>query len=212
MSERNAIPPDGRQVLEHAAPFPAPAEVAGAVRTFSERAAEERLIDVAYATVPSPLGELLVAATPHGLVRVVYLEDRGEDDVLAELARLLSPRVLRAPARLEEERRQLEAYFDRRLSGFDLRVDLSLAGPFAAKVLDRTTRIPFGSVSTYSEVAADIGHVRAARAVGNALGSNPIPIVVPCHRVVRSGGGLGGYTGGVHRKERLLAIEGRAAA
>jgi methylated-DNA-[protein]-cysteine S-methyltransferase len=207
MIERDMGAANGRALVERAAPPQDAIEVDAAVRRFTERAAEERLIDVAYTTLPSPLGELLVAATPRGLVRLAYLEDREEGGVLRDLAARLSPRVVEAPARLDAERRQLEAYFDRRLSAFELPVDLSLAGAFAIRVLKRTARIPFGSVSTYSEVAADIGHMRAARAVGNALGSNPIPIVVPCHRVVRSGGGMGGYTGGVHRKERLLEIE-----
>ncbi len=207
MIERDMGAANGRALVERAAPPQDAIEVDAAVRRFTERAAEERLIDVAYTTLPSPLGELLVAATPRGLVRLAYLEDREEGGVLRDLAARLSPRVVEAPARLAAERRQLEAYFDRRLSAFELPVDLSLAGAFAIRVLKRTARIPFGSVSTYSEVAADIGHMRAARAVGNALGSNPIPIVVPCHRVVRSGGGMGGYTGGVHRKERLLEIE-----
>ena len=176
-------------------------------RRLAERAAEEGLLDVAYATVPSPLGELLVARGEQGLVRLAYLEDGDRDTVLTDLAARLSPRILEAPARLDEERRQLTDYFERRRRDFDVPVDLALAGSFAARVLARTAAIPFGHVSTYREVAADIGHARAARAVGNALGSNPIPIVVPCHRVVRSGGGMGGYTGGVHRKERLLEIE-----
>jgi methylated-DNA-[protein]-cysteine S-methyltransferase len=178
-----------------------------AVRRFAERASAEGLVDVVYATVSSPLGDLLVAATPRGIVRLAYLEDGDRDSILADLARRVSPRVLDAPARLDHERRQLEDYFGGRRYGFDVAVDLSLAGPFAARVLDRTATIPYGGVSTYGEVAADIGHQRAARAVGNALGSNPIPIVVPCHRVVRSGGGMGGYTGGLHRKEHLLALE-----
>jgi methylated-DNA-[protein]-cysteine S-methyltransferase len=178
-----------------------------ALERFAERAAEERLLDVVYATLPSPLGDLLVAATPRGVVRLAYLEGLDPDSVLHDLATRVSPRVVEAPARLDEERRQLEAYFERRLPGFDLPVDLSLVGPFASKVLKRTADIPFGDVSTYGTVAGEIGHARAARAVGNALGSNPIPIVVPCHRVLHADGGLGGYTGGLHRKRLLLSIE-----
>jgi methylated-DNA-[protein]-cysteine S-methyltransferase len=185
----------------------APVDPAAAVRRFAERAAQAELVDVAYATVPSPLGDLLVARTGRGVVRIAYLADGDRDAVLADLAVRISARVLEAPARLDAERRQLADYFDRRRHGFELEVDLVLTGPFAARVLERTAAIPFGEVSTYGEVAADIGHARAARAVGNALGSNPIPIVVPCHRVVRGGGGLGGYTGGLHRKQLLLGIE-----
>ena len=180
---------------------------AEAVRRFVDRAGEEGLLDVAYAIVPSPLGDLLLARTPRGLVRLAYLEDADADAILADLARRLSPRVLEAPVRLDGERARLESYFEGRSRELDIPVDLSLAGAFAARVLARTAAIPFGRLSTYGEVAADVGHPRAARAVGNALGANPIPIVVPCHRVVRRGGALGGYTGGLHRKERLLAIE-----
>jgi methylated-DNA-[protein]-cysteine S-methyltransferase len=185
----------------------APVHPAAAVRRFAERAAQAELLDVAYATVPSPLGDLLVARTSRGLVRLAYLVGGDRDAVLGDLAARISPRVLEAPARLDAERRQLDDYFERRRHGFELDVDLALAAPFAARVLERTAAIPFGEVSTYGEVAADIGHARAARAVGNALGSNPVPIVVPCHRVVHAGGGLGGYTGGLHRKQLLLGIE-----
>ena len=196
-----------RARLERAIRADGELDAAAAARRFTERAAAEGLVDVAYATTPSPLGDLLLAATPRGLARVAYLEGADRDLVLADLAQHLSPRVLDAPSRLDEARRQLDAYFDRRRLEFTVPLDLSLAGPFAALVLDRTAAIPFGHVSTYGAVAADIGHARAARAVGNALGANPIPIVVPCHRVLRSGGGLGGYTGGTHRKEHLLALE-----
>jgi methylated-DNA-[protein]-cysteine S-methyltransferase len=180
-----------------------------AVRRLAERAVEEQLVDVAYSTLASPLGDLLVARTRRGVVRVAYLEDRDLDALLADLAERVSIRVLEAPPELEEERRELEEYFEGRRREFGLAIDLTLAGPFAARVLARTAQIPFGHVSTYGQVATDIGHARAARAVGNALGSNPVPIVVPCHRVVRGGGGMGGYTGGVHRKEHLLALEHR---
>ena len=193
--------------LERATAPGATVDPVRALRRLAERADEERLLDVAYTTVPSPLGDLLVARTGRGLVRIAYLEGGDRDLVLADLAGRLSPRVLEAPGRLDDERRELEDYFAGSRREFGVELDLSLAGPFAARVLDRTAAITFGGMSTYGEVAADIGHGRAARAVGNALGSNPIPIVVPCHRVVRSGGGMGGYTGGVHRKQRLLAIE-----
>jgi methylated-DNA-[protein]-cysteine S-methyltransferase len=194
--------------LERATALNGTIDADSALRRFAERAAETDLLDVAYATVGSPLGDLLIAATDGGLVRLAYLEDGDRDAILGDLAARLSPRVLEAPARLDDVRHQLEDFFEgRRRRQFELTVDLALAGPFAERVLARTAAIPFGGVSTYTEVAADIGHLRAARAVGNALGSNPIPIIVPCHRVVRSGGGLGGYTGGTHRKELLLAIE-----
>jgi len=171
----------------------------------TERAAAEGLLDVAYATVDSPLGSLLVAATPRGLVRLSY---GAEGEVLEDLAGRLSPRILEAPARLDEVRRELDEYFDGRRSGFDVPIDWSLTRGFTGKVLRATARIGFGKTSTYAEVAGRAGSPRAVRAAGNALGANPIPVVVPCHRVLRTGGALGGYTGGVERKEFLLRLEG----
>lgn len=197
-----------RDQVERASRLDGTVDASAAIRRFAERAVEEDLVDVAYATAGSPLGELLIAATARGLVRVAYLDEHtGRDRVLGDLAARVSPRVLEAPARLDDARRQLDDYFEGRRSGFDLDVDMSLVGPFADRVLSRTAAIPSGEVLTYGQVAAEIGHARAARAVGNALGSNPIPIVVPCHRVVPSGGGVGGYTGGSHRKEHLLGLE-----
>ena len=183
-----------------------------ALARFAERAAAERLEDVAYATTDSPEGELLLAATPKGLVRIAYLDHSPAEAVLEQLARHVSPRVLRAPARLDQARRELDEYFAGERSRFELSLDRSLMGPFARKVLGRTARIPYGRVSTYAEVAAAAGSPRGSRAAGNALGSNPMPIVIPCHRVLRSGGGLGGYTGGIDRKARLLELEGAGPA
>ena len=173
-----------------------------------ERYAAEGLLDVAYATVDSPLGPLVVAATPRGLVRLAYTASRDEALVLEDLAGKLSPRILEAPQRLEEARRELDEYFEGRRAEFDLPIDWSLARGFTGKVLRQTARIRFGKTSTYAEVASRAGSPRAVRAAGNALGSNPIPVVVPCHRVLRTGGALGGYTGGVERKEFLLRLEG----
>jgi methylated-DNA-[protein]-cysteine S-methyltransferase len=173
-----------------------------------ERAAAERLLDVAYGTLDSPLGELLVAVTPRGLVRLAYDDEAVEDEVLADLAERVSPRVLRAPERTDAVRRELDDYFAGRRHGFETRVDWSLVRGFAGDVLRATARVPFGEVSTYRDVAAAAGSPRAYRAAGNALGSNPIPIVVPCHRVLHAGGGLGGYTGGLDRKRHLLRLEG----
>ncbi len=208
MSDRELI-----DRIERASGLDGKAHPGAALRRFADRAQEEGLLDVAYATADSPLGELLLAATDRGVVRVAYIDEHvGREDVLNDLAARLSPRVLEAPARLDDARRQLEDYFDGRRGGFDLAVDLSLVAPFTDRVLTRTAAIPPGQVLTYGALAAEIGHARAARAVGNALGSNPIPIVVPCHRVVRSGGGLGGYTGGIHRKEHLLDLEGGGQA
>jgi methylated-DNA-[protein]-cysteine S-methyltransferase len=172
------------------------------------RAEAEGLLDVAYTSVDSPLGPLVVAATAKGLVRVSYSEFRGEDEVLEELARRVSPRVLEAPARLDPVRRELDEYFDGRREGFDVPIDWSYLAGFTREVLRATARIGFGEVSTYAGVAAEAGSPRAVRAAGNALGSNPMPVVVPCHRVLRTGGTLGGYTGGLEKKEFLLRLEG----
>ena len=194
--------------VERASRLDGTVDAGAAVRRFAERAAAEDLLDVAFATADSPLGELLVAATSRGVVRVAYIDEHlGREEVLDNLATRLSPRVLEAPSRLDDARQQLDDYFGGRRAGFDLPVDLSLVAPFTDRVLTRTAAIPPGHVLTYGALAAAIGHARAARAVGNALGSNPIPIVVPCHRVVRSGGALGGYTGGTHRKQHLLDLE-----
>jgi methylated-DNA-[protein]-cysteine S-methyltransferase len=194
--------------LRSSLPAAAPA---GLDEALAERAAAEGLLDVAYAIADSPVGPLLVAATPRGLVRVAYTEARAEADVLDDLARRVSPRLVRAPRRLDDARRELDDYFAGRRSGFDLPIDWSLTRGFAGEVLRQTARIPFGATSTYAQVAERAGSPRAVRAAGNALGANPIPVVVPCHRVLRTGGALGGYTGGVERKEFLLRLEGALA-
>jgi methylated-DNA-[protein]-cysteine S-methyltransferase len=174
----------------------------------ADRAAEEGLLDVAYTSVDSPLGPLVVAATPKGLVRVSYTEFRGEAEVLEDLARRVSPRVLEAPARLDGVRRELDEYFEGRREEFETAIDWSYLAGFTREVLRATARIGFGEVSTYAGVAEAAGSPRAVRAAGNALGANPMPVVVPCHRVLRTGGSLGGYTGGLERKEFLLRLEG----
>src|SRR5258708_4796638 len=171
-------------------------------------AAVAGLLDVAYATHDSAVGRLLLAATPDGLVRLAYLDgDEQEDAVLEQLAARVSPRILSAPRRLDEPRRELEQYFAGTRNRFEVPIDWQLTRGFGRRVLEATVRIPFGSVSTYKQVAAEAGSPRGSRAAGNALGANPPPIVVPCHRVLHSTGGLGGYTGGVERKRLLLAIE-----
>lgn len=180
-------------------------DAAAAVAAFRRRAAEEDLLDVAYADLDSPMGPLSVFVTPRGLVRLAY---GVADDELDDLAERLSPRILAAPERTDAVRRELEAYFAGERHGFDVPVDWSLVRGFAGAVLQATARIPFGSVSSYRAVAADAGSPNAYRAAGNALGSNPVPIVVPCHRVLHAGGGLGGYTGGLDRKRFLLHLEG----
>jgi len=173
------------------------------------------LVDIAYTLEDSPVGRLLLAATPRGLARVAYLEpgdgpgEVGEGEVLTDLSRRLSPRILRAPARLDATRRELEQFFDGRLTSFQAPIDWRLTRPgFTRAVLRATNRIPFGETSSYKRVATAAGSPNAFRAAGSALGSNPLPIVVPCHRVLHAGGGLGGYTGGLDRKKVLLTVEG----
>lgn len=175
--------------------------------TLADAAAEAGLVDVAYGFADSPFGTLLVAVTRRGLVRVAY-PDKNPEQELERLAAEVSPRVMDSPRATESIRRELAEYFEGRRSEFTVRPDLTRVGGFTRKVLERTARIPFGSVLTYRDVAGEAGSPRAYRAAGNALGANPIPIVVPCHRVVASGGGLGGYTGGVARKLTLLRLEG----
>jgi methylated-DNA-[protein]-cysteine S-methyltransferase len=168
------------------------------------------LVDVAYTTVESPVGQLLVAATPRGLVRVAFEHDRP-DAVIEELSRLISSRALRAPQRLDEVRRELDQYFEGKRRRFDFPLDWMLSRGFTRKVLRATARVPYGKVATYRDVAGRAGNLRAVRAAGNAVGANPIPIVVPCHRIIRSNGGLGGYGGGLDRKKFLLDLEAPAA-
>jgi len=182
------------------------ADITRSMTSFRRRAEREGLLDVAYATMESPIGELLLAATSRGLVRIAFAE--GVDDALVELSARLSPRILEAPKRVDAARRQLDRYFNRRLTAFELDIDRALIGPYARRVLDRTSDIPYGSYSSYRQVARDIGTPLAARAVGNALGSNPLAVVIPCHRVLRTGGTLGGYGGGLPRKRFLLELEG----
>ena len=189
-----------------------PRDVADDAARASEQAiAQARalgLTDVSYAFEPSPVGDLLVAVTPRGLIRLAYNAHESADVVLEDLARRVSPRVVESPAALDEVRRELDEYFDGKRTGFDIPVDWQLHDGFGRRVLKATSRIPFGKVLSYAEVAAKAGSPRAYRAAGNALGSNRIPIVVPCHRVVASGGKIGGYTGGLERKEYLLHLEG----
>jgi methylated-DNA-[protein]-cysteine S-methyltransferase len=174
-------------------------------------AARAGLLDVAYAIDDSPVGRLLLAATPQGLVRLAYLDTGDEDEVLDHLARRVSPRVLSSARPLDDPRRELEQYFSGARREFDVPIDWRLVQGFGRRVLEATAQVPFGSVTTYKRVATEAGSPGGARAAGNALGANPIPIIVPCHRVLHSGGGLGGYTGGLDRKRLLLEIEGADA-
>ncbi len=172
----------------------------------ARRAAAEGLIDVAYADVDSPFGRLTAAVTDGGLVRLAFA---GEpvDDVLQELADRVSPRVLEAPARLDGVRRELDEYFHGRRQAFETPVDWRLSHGFHRRAREACYAIPFGRVLTYAELASAAGSPRAFRAAGQAMARNPVPIVVPCHRVLRSGGDLGGYGGGLEVKRWLLDLE-----
>lgn len=177
--------------------------------SLADRAHADGLLDVAYATLDTPVGTMVAAATPHGLVRLAYQDAGGGlDAILDTIAARLSPRVLEAPRRLDGARRELDEYFEGRRTSFETPLDWALVGPFGRRVLAATAAIPFGVTRSYAEVAAQAGSPKAHRAAGNALGANPIPVIVPCHRVLRASGGLGGYTGGLERKETLLRLEG----
>jgi methylated-DNA-[protein]-cysteine S-methyltransferase len=165
------------------------------------------ILDIAYRTIDSPVGPLLLAATEQGLVRVAYARE-DHDAVLDRLAQLVSPRVLRAPARLERATREIEEYFAGRRSTFDLPLDLRLArGAFRRAVLSHLPEIGYGETASYAAIAAATGNPKAVRAVGTACATNPLPVVVPCHRVVRSDGTPGQYVGGTEAKSTLLTLE-----
>jgi methylated-DNA-[protein]-cysteine S-methyltransferase len=173
-------------------------------RRFRDAADREGLVDVAYDLTDSPVGKLLVAATGRGLCRIAY----RPDDALDELADDFGTRVLRVPRRVDVIRRELDEYFEGRRREFDLRLDLTPVADFHRRALDELARVPYGQVTTYGALAAKVGRPKAARAIGGAMNRNPIPIVLPCHRVVGAGGALVGYAGGLERKELLLRLEG----
>jgi methylated-DNA-[protein]-cysteine S-methyltransferase len=173
---------------------------------FRAAAADSGELDVAYDLVETPLGTLLVAATGAGLCRISY--DPEPEREVETLAKLLGNRVLRTAKPVDPTRRQLDEYFEGRRHDFDLPLDVRIAAPFARRVLDELARVPYGETTTYAALAARAEHPRAARAVGTVMNRNPIPIVLPCHRVVGSSGSLTGYGGGLHRKEALLRLEG----
>lgn len=169
-------------------------------------AERDGLLDVAYRTLDTPVGNLLLAATEQGLVRVAFA-GQDHDAVLRALAEQVSPRVLRAPHRLDDVSRQLDDYFARRRKTFDVALDLRLAAGFRRKVLDRLPEISYGRTASYAQVATAAGNPKAVRAAGTACARNPLPIVVPCHRVVRSDGSFGNYAGGPEAKRALLTLE-----
>jgi methylated-DNA-[protein]-cysteine S-methyltransferase len=175
-------------------------------RSFRERAARENLLDVAYDLVETPIGTLFVAATERGLARIVY--DADPDREVDWLARTFGVRVLRTTKPIDEARRELGEYFDGRRHEFDLPVDLASIAGFNRRVLGELARVPYGEVVTYGQLAARADRPRAARAVGTVMNRNPLPIVLPCHRVIGANGKLVGYGGGLERKEALLRLEG----
>ena len=189
-------------------PSPRADELATLYARLVARAEAEGLLDVAYRTLDTPVGTLLLAATPTGLVRVAY-EREGLDAVLQSLAGQVSPRILRAPRRLDEAARQLEEYFAGRLTTFDLELDLSRSAGFRRLVLAYLPAISYGQTASYQSVAAAVHNPKAVRAVGTACATNPLPVVIPCHRVVRSDGQLGAYLGGPEIKHQLLDLEAR---
>jgi methylated-DNA-[protein]-cysteine S-methyltransferase len=175
----------------------------------ADEAARDGILDVAYRTIDTPVGELLLAATERGLVRVAY-PAQGHDAVLSALAGQVSPRVLHAPARLDAAARQLDEYFARSRQSFGLTLDLQLAHGFRRVVLEQLTQIGYGSTASYGAVASASGSPAAVRAVGTACARNPLPIVIPCHRVVRGDGSIGQYAGGAEAKRALLELEAAA--
>ncbi|HIW99495.1 MAG TPA: methylated-DNA--[protein]-cysteine S-methyltransferase [Candidatus Nesterenkonia stercoripullorum] len=204
-SAPSAAEPD--QTVPDESLFPVPAADLERLRTQLERhAAAADLLDVAYRTVDTPLGALLLAATDKGLLRVAFARE-GFDDVLATIAHRVSPRVLQAPARLDQVAREVDEYFAGTRRDFDIVVDHALSSGFRLRVQSKLPQIAYGRTLSYRELAELSGSPKAVRAVGSACATNPLPIVVPCHRVLRSDGGLGGYIGGLDAKTMLLELE-----
>jgi methylated-DNA-[protein]-cysteine S-methyltransferase len=175
-------------------------------RRFRQAAAEAGLVDVSFDVADTPIGPLLLAVTEQGLCRISF--DPEPDREVDDLARTFGVRVLKAPREVDPVRRELDEYFEGRRRAFDLPIDLRGRTGFAREILDRLARVPYGQVTTYGTLAAQAGKPRAARAVGTIMNRNPIPIVLPCHRVVGANGSLTGYGGGLERKEQLLQLEG----
>jgi methylated-DNA-[protein]-cysteine S-methyltransferase len=194
-------------------PAPLRAVDPAALRALQSRlavaAAEAGLLDLSYTTLDTPIGKLLLAATDQGLVRVAF-DRENHDAVLEQLADKISPRILHSPARLETAVRQLDEYFAGHRREFELPLDWRLAKGFRREVLAHLPQIAYGRTESYAQVAAAAGNPKAVRAVGTACGTNPLPVVVPCHRVVRSDGSFGGYLGGTEAKQILLTLEAAA--
>jgi len=210
MRSKNETSTEGRLNLERTLRDAARRDSAGneaLAAEFLRRAEQEGLLDVAYTEIDTPVGRILLAGTRRGLVKVAF-PNQPADEVLEQLVQSVSPRVLESPARLDEARRELDRYFEGGLHDFDLPLDWQLTHGFYRKVLRATAHIPYGQTRSYKQMATKAGSPRAVRATGSALGSNPLPIIVPCHRVLRTGGALGGYGGGLETKQALLELEG----
>ncbi|MET0757627.1 MAG: methylated-DNA--[protein]-cysteine S-methyltransferase [Mycobacterium sp.] len=203
----DAAEPDTRDLITLTSPDAA--RLTELHRTLERRSDAAGLLDIAYTVVDSPIGPLLLAATDRGLVRVAF-EREDFDRVLDSLASRVSPRILHAPARLDTAARELDEYFAGRRTGFDLSLDYALTSGFRQTVQRHLSDIAYGHTETYKEVAEIVGNPKAVRAVGSACATNPLPVVVPCHRVLRTDGSLGGYLGGLEAKTALLTLEAAA--
>jgi methylated-DNA-[protein]-cysteine S-methyltransferase len=208
MTNRNRDNDIAADLFGQAAP-PTPAELQALHDSLVAKAEADGLLDVAYRTLDTPVGTLLLAATPIGLVRVAY-ESEGLDTVLKALARKVSPRILHAPNRLDDTARQLEEYFTGGRRHFGLPLDLSLSSGFRRTVLTYLPVIEYGKTASYRDVAAAVDNPKAVRAVGTACATNPLPLVIPCHRVIRTDGLIGSYLGGPEVKRQLLNLESAA--
>ena len=202
-TEKQVVDRLAQGFADPSAAFDPDGSVHGRLAALAER---RGLLDVSYRTIDSPLGPLLLAATPKGLVRVAFSRE-DHDSVLSRLAIDVSPRILRTPRRLDRAARQLEEYFARKRRAFTVPVDLQLARGFRRSVLVHLRDIPYGATQSYTEVAKAAGNASAVRAAASACSHNPLPLVVPCHRVVRSDGSVGEYLGGPEAKRALLAME-----
>ncbi|MEW1977353.1 methylated-DNA--[protein]-cysteine S-methyltransferase [Kocuria palustris] len=208
MTEKTPTPCPGHDLAtEQDTLFPIESSAVADLRSrLSAQAGERGLVDVAYRTLETPVGPLLLAATETGLVRVAF-EREGFDAVLESLAQRISPRVLEAPHRLDAAAAELDEYFAGRRHSFDVPLDFALSSGFRRSVQTSLLGIDYGRTRSYKEIAELVGSPRAVRAVGTACATNPLPVVLPCHRVLRSDGGLGGYIGGLEAKTVLLSLE-----
>ncbi|HEV3267545.1 MAG TPA: methylated-DNA--[protein]-cysteine S-methyltransferase [Acidimicrobiales bacterium] len=193
----------------HALTSPRPGTLEGLHRRLEDSAIRANILDVAYTTIDTPVGTLLLAATERGLLRIGF-ETEGLDKVVNDLSREFSSRVLKSPKRLDVVAFEIDEYFNRRRTSFDLALDFSLSNGFRLLVQQFLSSIAYGTTESYKQVAALVGNPKAVRAVGTACATNPLPIVVPCHRVLRTDGGLGGYLGGLDVKAALLSLESAA--